>query len=372
MNKRIVHICQDDKFIQLAYKQFNESKPCENKFYVFVKDVESNLKHINFENEKINFEFIKKNSFIKILYNYDLIVIHFLDKRFYPLINLKNRPPILWIGWGGDYYFLIQNLQLHKPITKFTFIPFYYNYLKKIKKIVSYKKIKKERKLLNKIDFFSPVLKEDYDLIKNNNHNFSPKYLDWNYGNVESLVGSYYKQKKISLGDKLLIGNSATNTNNHLDIFNILTGLEKELDVVLPLNYGDMKYAEIISKKAKDLFGNRVEVIEEFLPYDIYLNKLLECSNVIMGQVRQQALGNILISLYFGAKIFFFSDSVVFNFFKKKGVKVYEVTDLIREPELLDERLTENEIGLHREILISIWGDEIIKKKTEEVIKLIS
>ncbi len=48
-----------------------------------------------------------------------------------------------------------------------------------------YRDINNIEKVFNKIDYFSPVLYEDYLLVKNKFKNFKPKYIDWNYGTLE-------------------------------------------------------------------------------------------------------------------------------------------------------------------------------------------
>jgi len=71
---------------------------------------------------------------------------------------------------------------------------------------------------INRIDYFTPVLKEDYDLVKSSIKDFKPKYIAWNYGAFQdALTRGLIRVDYI--GNNILIGNSATDTNNHLEAF---------------------------------------------------------------------------------------------------------------------------------------------------------
>ena len=71
---------------------------------------------------------------------------------------------------------------------------------------------------LARVDYFSPVLDSEYSLVCKYNSWFRAKYINWNYGTVEDdllLSGSNVN----CVGDNLLVGNSATDTNNHYEVF---------------------------------------------------------------------------------------------------------------------------------------------------------
>ena len=62
---------------------------------------------------------------------------------------------------------------------------------------------------------------------------------------------------KVNQKLKILVGNSATITNRHEEIFNLLTNLEnKEFEIYCPLSYGDKIYANKIIQLGKLLFKN--------------------------------------------------------------------------------------------------------------------
>ena len=79
----------------------------------------------------------------------------------------------------------------------------------------------------------------------------------------------------ISLGDSILIGNSATFSNNHLDVFDIIKNTTSK--IVVPLSYGAYDYQDY--KKRIIFEGNKI-FKDNFLPIESFLtikkyNKLL-------------------------------------------------------------------------------------------------
>ena len=101
--------------------------------------------------------------------------------------------------------------------------------------------------------------------------------------------------------------------------------------------------------------------------------KLLQsCGNVIMGHIRQQALGNIVAMLYVGAKLYFYKDSVTYTFFKNHGFTVFTIEELEQNPKLLELPLDQKDVAYHRDKLMSIWGKQQNSINTQKVIALVS
>jgi dTDP-N-acetylfucosamine:lipid II N-acetylfucosaminyltransferase len=371
---KFIHLVDDEKFIKYAHQSFSKLEQVDNDF-ICVSNA-NKFSHIDFNCELLNNSFLKEEDFIKRLNNSDLLIIHFLDTKYYDLLSNKNLiAKILWIGWGGDYYWMIDTLKgfnVYKPYTqelkhKYSIMA-HFNYFTNILKDILKRK---KTKIINRIDYFAPVLIDDYELIIKNNPSFKPQYFSWNYGNLEDNYIKGLEDFKVS-GSDILIGNSATITNNHLDILqNLKTVRFGNNKIIIPLNYGDLNYGNLVSVKAKALFGSRVEIIDDYLTYDKYLNLVKNCNTVFMGHIRQQALGNIITLLYFGSKIFFFKESVTYLFLIKSNIKVYLIDDFVKEPENFNFNFSEEELTLQRSNLIKIWGREINMLKTKSVLQLV-
>lgn len=358
ITKKILHFADDEKFIQHAYEAFTEQNHVENHFAVFSSD--DHLRHIHFPVETLSENFFDKSENIDFLQTYDAIVIHFLHTRYFKLLGNKSfTKKIFWIGWGGDYYWLIDtlpNFEIYKPLTQKLIhevnqLPVLSSALRILKRL----KRRKNAALLNRIDFFSPVLEVDYQLIKKNYRNFKPKFIRWNYGNLEDNFIKGIENKKVK-GNKIIIGNSATATNNHVDIFSLISNFNyKSLEIIIPLNYGDKEYGRLVTDIAKKKFP-KVYILDDFLKYEDYQNILLSCGNVFMGHIRQQAMGNVITLLYLGAKLFFFSESVVFKYLLEKGFVVFTFDDLLKNPTFINQYLDIDTVEKQKFIANSLWS----------------
>lgn len=374
--KKILHLVNDEKFIGFAHESFTRETAAQSDFWV-LSNTES-LKHIKFSCCLLTVNQFYTEETMAIVNTYDLIVLHFLDVKYDRLLQNTNlQPKILWIGWGGDYYWLADTLadfHMYKPITRKLVSKIMGNRLvyfvsKKINRI----RRKKRLQLINKsISYFAPVLPDDYQLIKKSHPDFKPQYIQWNYGNLEENYIRGYEDFMVT-GNDILLGNSATPTNNHLDVFENLA--QSNLDIhkiILPLNYGDLNYGKIIQQKAIQIFSQQACVLSDFMPYEEYMKLLQSCGNVIMGHIRQQALGNIVAMLYVGAKLYFYKDSVTYVFFKNHGFTVFTLEELQKSPALLDLELDREVILFHRSKLISVWGKQQNIINTQKVIALLS
>ncbi|MCY1532519.1 TDP-N-acetylfucosamine:lipid II N-acetylfucosaminyltransferase [compost metagenome] len=147
---------------------------------------------------------------------------------------------------------------------------------------------------------------------------------------------SYYPIEYIGMKNELnvfekpniLIGNSATSTNNHLDVFKIL--LKYNLSgkkLIVPLSYGDEKYKSLIVSAGYKYFGSTFDPVLDFMPLDQYNNKLSTCGIAIMNHYRQQAIGNIISLLSQGCKVYLSKFATSYPYFKRLGFFIYSVED---------------------------------------------
>lgn len=366
--KRFIHFANDEKFIDKAYDEFQQfDSEVESHFTIFSNN--SQLKHIHFNCTIVKENYFKESGVEECLNSYDLIIIHFLDSRYFDLLkNKKVKTKILWIGWGGDYYWLINTLNkfsIYKELTR-TNLGLKDNLLLKI-----LKKFKNRQKvsLLNRINYFSPVLEEDFLLIKKNYKNFKPAYLAWNYGNLED----HYESNLPINGNSILLGNSATATNNHYDLLNIVDQLNLSNEkIYVPLSYGEKGYKDRLKNHLLKVGSNEKKMIllEDFLTLNEYNQILSQCPNVFMGHIRQQALGNIISLIYMGAKLFFFKESIVYQYLINKGLVVYSFDQLLENKNLLLESIQPQILYNNRAILTKLWGKKVNKENTSQIIRL--
>lgn len=192
--------------------------------------------------------------------------------------------------------------------------------------------------------------------------NLQSKRLNWfvNYstGNTDTwqtyTVGSQQR-------DGLLIGNSAAATNNHLDVFEKLsqaTNLPKK--IIIPLSYGSEVIAERTKKLAKMYFGSAAMPIMEFMPTQAYFDLLSQCEFVIMGHMRQQALGNLKWAFSTLRTVYLWEDSDMYEHFISQGFAIRTINSIERMGlvPIASDKLEKNR-ALAREDLLNFFEGDV-------------
>lgn len=368
----ILHIVPDDKFIDMAYNMFEKASPNNNEFMVVGKH--EKFKYIKTTPiTKISpMKFLSK-SFAKNLEKYEFVVIHWIDDLKKQLItNAPKGVKFVWIGWGGDYYnYINKNLFLQTTANLMKNVNlqiqpdgFLTKIKRNIKELLFLKDIKDFEKVLHKLSYFAPVLYEDYLLVKNSFNNFNPEYLDWNYGTLED---DLIKQDLNISGKNILLGNSATFENNHIEAIDLLCKLDLDnRKVICPLSYGSKEYANEIINYGNQTLGISFEPLTDFMPIDKYNEIISSCSIVVMNHLRQQAVGNIVIMLYFGAKVFLNRENPVYEFFKNNGAVIFSMDELTDKT--IDMKLTREEKYINKEVLKKYWARDVMLEKTKNLI----
>ncbi len=210
--------------------------------------------------------------------------------------------------WGGDFYGYRDSKELsHLWLKKYLLRI----HLKKVKAFImlidgDYEEISKIF-CLSKSHFIAPVLSDP-------------------------LAECSY-EKYIGAADnsccKILVGNSATKSNHHVEIFEKLSHLKSEnIKIICPLSYGEEEYREYVIAKGTKLFGDKFEAITEYLSKDEYYRFLSECTIAILNNDRQQALGNIYMLIELQKKIYIREDIPTWGYLKKNGMELNSISEL--------------------------------------------
>ena len=378
---KILHIATDDKFLDSAYSVFEKVYPGKNE--VFVIAAKLPLKYTKLEPDRVQ---IKRGSFFnkspkisaEVYSRYDLIIFHSLAEATYP--ELKNIPSTIatvWLGWGYDYYKeFVNQLPLYLERTQKI-----YNELvaKKPKRIaanviraITYLFWPRGTKfqVIEKITIFAPVLPQEYHMVRNSRAwEYFPKFASWNYGTMEDDFVKGFEEASIA-GNAILVGNSATYTGNHVEAFDIIRKLNlRDRKVVAPLSYGDPRLAARLTDVGHEYFSDRFEALRDFMPIEEYVATIKKCGYVIMNHIRQQAVGNIVIMLYLGARVFVREENPVYDFFKQFGVELSSVQDLVNQPELLNVPLTAEERAKNKKFVTDHWSRESTYERTRILVE---
>jgi len=286
----------------------------------------------------------------------------------------------MWLGWGFDYYSdLLGSISLHLNKTRKLYLTHsMYNprkiafigaaFMRNIGRRLQLRTMKIS--VIERVSAFSPVLPVEYELVKQSRRwRRFPIFSPWNYGTMEdNLIKGF--EGEVVTGNAILVGNSATYTGNHAEAFDLLHKLGvNDREVVAPLSYGDPQLAKELTSLGQEYFSDNFEPLMDFMPVQEYVAIIKKCGYVIMNHVRQQAVGDIVIMLYLGARVFVRQENPVYGFFKNSGVVISTVQELEGHPELLNLPLTPEERASNRAIVSDYWGRERAYERTRELVE---
>jgi dTDP-N-acetylfucosamine:lipid II N-acetylfucosaminyltransferase len=379
----ILHIIHFDiKFVDSIINQFEEVSPGISNYVVaaYPKDYDEvqNLKNIKII-EIVNPKYLYSAAFIDRLNKYKLILLHFLTPSVAKMLIKSNiAVPVIWMSWGADIY-------NDHPILKKTL---YQNetlkYVKKnsnwfkscLKGILSYANLYKSSfhlkfSAISKIQFIAPVIFDDFFIIKKYFNAPHLRSLDFSYGCIENLITSDLNNLP-DLGNNILMGNSASLTNNHLDMINLLAELKlNDRIIISPLSYGNKNYADKVLDYGNEKLGTNYMPLLEFLQPDEYFKILSSCGFVVMNHCRQEGLGNIIVMLFWGAKVFFNILNPTYAYFKRLGAYVFLIDDIKVLKEKAFIPLTIREIEANRRVIMKTRSKSVVLSYTKEIVELI-
>lgn len=379
---RLLHIIMDEKFPDAAYRQFEVAAPGASTY--LLPDKKNKIKYLQdiVPVRVSQLSFLSKR-FIKSLEQYDAVIIHGMT-NFSLEVIARTSPKVkfIWIGMGFDYYDLLyQNVtemleaDTAKIVAELTQDLHKKTFKKKVKvalKHFIYPNATKKKALIERISIFSPVIYSEYKAIQKCSDTFDADYMKWNYGAQSELIDSKIEYGLVE-GSSILIGNSASPNNNHIEVFHILQrmSLPSEARIVVPLSYGDPIYREYIIREGKRIFGDRFQPITNFLDFKSYVNILKTCSVVIMNHKRQQGAGNIGIALFLGAKIFMNPENLLLREYLDQGLTVFQIKDLKRELNSGISGLNQEAAVFHRDYLKKEKGFNNHVENTQALIERI-
>ena len=317
------------------------------------------------------------------------VIFHTMHEWSLPLLAaVPEGKTTVWLGWGFDYYGRLLSAaypnglllprtaalrkQLWKGARSFKQLPVKLaNHLRSLLAKFIGRSVAFSPNSLNRLDYFIPIIEREYTLARCLNPWFKAEYVCWNYGTVEddmsngSIVGSP--------GRDILIGNSASFENNHLELFELLAGsfdLE-DRKLVTPLSYGNPWYAEKVIAEGNHLFGDQFVPLTDFLPKEQYIEILDSCGYVFMNHLRQQALGNICIMMLKGAKIYLNPVNPLYAWFIEKGAFIESIDcSILRFPQYSKalRSLSDGQIQANRQIIMNHWSREAQRVKTKRLV----
>lgn len=329
---KILHLFHDWLFVDGAINQF-EKYEATSRFVCLRDEGAENkpLEHIT-RSDVVESVIVDTPQYDELLRApYDYVWVHYADGLKMSFVNKlpQNGPKVIWSSWGLDYVTqlgmpvlalrTLAHFLLHQPMRQ------------RVRYLVGralfemnldrlrWRKI--YRDFFSRVSYFSSVFREEHSLLLRMVPHAQP--LDFHYFDPKSKTVSECPSCNYT-AKRMWIGNSATYTNNHFDVF-VRAKKYKDWDVVCPLVYGDIR--DEVEAAGQKTFGSRWHSLTEFMPYNAYMGKMSECSVFVFGHRRQQSLGNISTALKVGGCVFLDPKNVTYQLFKNNGIVVYTLDD---------------------------------------------
>lgn len=381
---RILHLIIDDKFLDFVFDVFQEVGNAENRYVAIVGGLAQQTAHIRRVPlwRVVGSDYAESPYVNEDLAWCDVLVVHWWHNAAARVVaKVPDSVIVVWSGWGGDYYNLLPGGEaaLYGEKTKALLgrinmaaeegashrgrdrLRRLKTTLKNLLSKGESHVVPSERLLIKRFDFFSAPIQDDYDLLRAAlGMEFCAEYVQLNYGSVERTFSLGQRPVFSGAGD-ILLGNSATATNNHVEIIDLLSSMDiANRKVVVPLSYGMKLYGDEIERYGRRLLGDKFIPVRGYMPLDEYNGLISGCSVAIMNHFRQQAVGNIATMLYNGAKVFLNENGVLYEFFKNRGAHIFPVGEIAELGAAAFSLLNAAEMMRNAEVIKELWGHEVV------------
>ena len=202
---------------------------------------------------------------------YDIVIVNGLNLKLGYLNACKGLK--VWSVWGTEVYcshYFHRNFftgrSLYSRKTKRHLLNTPRAIFQGLKSDARYiKNAAEKKKALSEYDVCLCIFEEEFELIKSRLDLQQLLYWSLSVVPLESLVDVTTAPVALN-GGNILLGNSATPENNHVDIIDLLVENSSEnVKIICPLSYGNKEYAATISKYGREHLGDRFVPLDKFL-----------------------------------------------------------------------------------------------------------
>ena len=342
---KILHFIPDDKFVDMILDELDAFEGVVNRYCMYNRRSADEIRwhrHV----DRVEFTPYGSDALEKRLAEcraggYDGVVFHSMPVEFdYFAKNCGNVKKV-FVPWGHDIYGIMRFKDYMPETERFMRSRKFRDSFRRrigrpIRKIqhwfstISCLPLSRYvRTIINEIDYIAPVLSEDVELFrKAYPRSRIPDVIAFQYG-YYTIGPSVGVSRAVG---PILVNNSATATGNHVDVFRKLDKIGVRSDLIVPLNYGDSPAdLDFVKEEGAKILGDRFRPILDFMPKDDYFRYISQCTHMVMGHNRQQALGNIIWGLSAGLKLFFWKRSPVYRQYKAMGFEICSLDDATLE-----------------------------------------
>ena len=233
----------------------------------------------------------------------DAIILNWVDGLILSLL-FANRKKTAAMFWGGDLTFFLKGLSSETPIKRF----------------VSHC-VKKQ---IEHLPCIITLTKGEYKQLESACSLQGEWFLGSFMSNTMKEIQEIHSKREEHKEVRVLLGNSATLTNRHERMFDLLKKYSDEnILFYCPLTYGDTDYRNRVIESGREAFGEKFVPIIKHMDSSAYLEFLSTISVGVFNHNRQQAMGNISRLLAFGAKVYLSEDGPLLKENLEDGFSVF-------------------------------------------------
>jgi dTDP-N-acetylfucosamine:lipid II N-acetylfucosaminyltransferase len=328
-----LHILSDSKFSETFYSNI-KSLGLLNRNKFVVRSNHKKLKHISHDlpaGSPYSREF---NEQVGDTLTYDHIFIHQFSPLMYRWVAMRSFKSLNWCVWGADLYNLPRlSRQFYEPETwkEFSKNNFRKNdFLYTVKlyatnmlfQSAAYKKVDHVLTWMQSEFMFAkqylPLTKATWKFFFYENH--VP------YEKLDELTAE--SQPSLKQGIQFILGNSGTDTNNHIDAVREISRSGIKIDLIIPVSYGQDEYVRFLKKNLSFYKEGAIEYLEKFMNFEDYLSMLNRSDGLIMNHLRPQGYGNIFMMMYLNKPVFLNSNNISLPDLNRNHLKWLPLEDI--------------------------------------------
>jgi dTDP-N-acetylfucosamine:lipid II N-acetylfucosaminyltransferase len=338
---RVLHFASDEKFIPLTQDLFEAALPGQSEFRVHAEGGRLRYVRAGPGVRQVGRDYFGSPAAAEDLRGCDCLVIHGLIPHFAPALRqLPDTVLVLWAGWGFDYYDLLEPhvgplvLPDTARLQRNSTVPDRIRHFarpaariwRRLVRALHPPPLHPAQEFASRFDLIS-VPGGEVELVRQ----ALPRLRAESHRIIYATTEDTLAVGPDVAGPDVLVGNSATPTNNHAEAFAALARLDLAgRRIVVPLNYGSPAYAEAVCRLGRRQFGEAFVPLRRFMPLAEYHDVTKTCGTVIMNHRRQQAVGTLSTALYKGARVFLRPENPVYGFYSKMGITLASTDDLAR------------------------------------------
>ncbi len=375
---KIVHLIIDHQVIERSLGIFEALYPGKNDIIIFEKKDAYKHLHKYAKCQRVNDsnldEFVKSYDFSNVKY----VISHYMNfwmAEF--MLKVPQHIHCCWEIYGYDLYNqFLEHLGLSiyytDPIKFQKYSWFRSRFPKLFDRLLSFRGVKYATKK-QKSDLFNRITERvdsvgvcsvgDVRILEKYSKKKFPHFIFCNYS-LREVFGDLW-DSEFTEGNNIMIGNSASFSNNHLYVLEYMKRINFDSDIVLTLSYGgNTRYRDTVIKAYNKEFPGRIKTLLNYIPLHEYNQSFMGYNSMVMAAWRQESIGTIMLAFYLGIKVYMSEKSPLYSSFKEEGFKIYSIES--NEIEYISIPLSIEDKIYNRSLLLKIYNEQGIINNVRE------